>query len=133
MTQPDPNTYSGEDGYLVRLVMALDAAGPADAVDTFVEMIVENGLVNWIYRVEAGDSSGVILGYFNGHGEPVDVDALLETDPDAQPEPNKEDQTPIQTAEPGNDDAALLDLATSISEPATEEQPQDEPQEQSAT
>lgn len=87
--------------FIVRLVMKVDAAVPEAAVTEFVDLLVANGLREWVYRVESVED-GEILGYFDGFGQPVDIHA---TTAEASTEPPAEDS-----------DEALEKLAESLNE-----------------
>lgn len=64
------------DGKIVRLVMRVDQENPSDAVEDFIQNIVENGLREWIYRVEDSET-GDVFGYYDGYGNETDMEALL--------------------------------------------------------
>lgn len=80
--------------YICRLVMKVEADDPSEAPVTFVNFLVEAGLITWIYRVEDPDT-GEILGYFDGNGELVDMDEIIQNQDEDQGD--EEDQTPIET------------------------------------
>ena len=64
--------------YICRLVMRVqgDEDTPGEAATEFVRYLVEGGLITWIFRVEDPETAD-ILGYFDGNGNEVDMDAIL--------------------------------------------------------
>lgn len=62
--------------YICRLVMRVPGDTPGDAPVAFVRHLVEGGLVTWIFRVEDVETHE-ILGYFDGNGIPVDIEAIM--------------------------------------------------------
>ena len=107
MTTPEENNQA----YIVRLVMKVDAprGEPDTAVANFVDLLVANGLREWVFRVEDIDN-GTVLGYFDGYGDPVDITQ--------QQAPAPAEEAPEQAAEPeaAESDEALEALAESLNE-----------------
>ena len=105
MTTPDDDAR-----YMVRLVMKVNGKPdePESAVINFVEMLVQNGMRDWVYRVESEDSTKV-LGYFDGYGDPVDMTPPGTTEPDAAPVETSPEQ-PVES------DESLVALAESLNE-----------------
>ena len=107
------------DDYVVRLVMRVEANSPEHAVLTFIGHMVDNGLTNWIYRVEDPETHEPV-GYFDGHGVEVNIDeeaAAAVREEEAASE--EAVQTPVQT----ESDEELHTLAESLNQgeqPATQ-------------
>lgn len=74
MTEPTDPPENDERSHIVRLVVKVDADDASDAVLEFVDVLIASGLRNWAYRVES--LSGEVEGYFDGYGNPVDIDSL---------------------------------------------------------
>lgn len=107
MTSPD---QPSKTSYMVRLVMRVDGTPdePESAVINFIEMMVQNGLRDWVYRVEDDDSK--VLGYFDGYGDAVEMAP-------GQPTTVGEtvaNWTPAEADEPVSDDESLMALAESL-------------------
>lgn len=68
-----------ETEYLVRFSLRVKADNPGDAVDGVVDLFVEKGLRDWVYRVDDPAATGAdsLIGFYDGYGDPVDVDQLL--------------------------------------------------------
>jgi hypothetical protein len=104
--------------YVVRFSLRVTADGPGDAVDGVVDLFVEKGLRDWVYRVDdpsETNSEKALVGFFDGYGDPVDVDELLSQVGEPAP-------IPVQTAELpdppaiSDDDADLLAEAESLNQ-----------------
>lgn len=103
--------------YIVRLVMRVEAddTDPAQAALKFVDLMVENGLRDWVYRVE-DNSTGDIMGYYDGWGNVVDINSPVEvTEPPVEDVPLPSDPPEANPAEVESD-AELLALAESLNE-----------------
>jgi hypothetical protein len=76
--------------YIVRLVMRVEASphSPQDAVTNFVDLLVGNGLRDWVYRVEDIET-GDVIGYYDGYGDEVEINTA-----EAAPAPQRETPTP---------------------------------------
>lgn len=96
--------------YLVRFSVKVTSDSPANAVDLVIDGFVEQGLRNWIWRVDdpaAPDGTDSIIGFYDGYGELVDIDKVLAEDS----EDSNEDEPKTTDAE---DDSELLDLAKDL-------------------
>lgn len=103
MTTPTPQAHE----FIVRLVMRTEAPTdqPGLAVIDFVDQLTENGLRDWVFRVEDHETNE-ILGYFDGYGTPYVLPAG--TDEGSLPGVG-EGPTPLKYVPPqaGKDDAEL--------------------------
>lgn len=106
--------------YSVRLVLRVAAESPDKAAPTFITHLVENGMTDWVYQVCDPDDDMKVIGYFDGFGLPVEVDALAKPEAPAVPAPAE--QTPVQT----ETDGELLSLAQELNE---EDRPTEAPTE----
>lgn len=100
--------------YIVRLVMKVEA--PADQPDTavtnFVDLLVANGLREWVFRVEDIDT-GEVQGYFDGYGDPVEIQPAAPTEAPSESAETAEEQPAGDQAE---SDESLVALAESLNE-----------------
>jgi hypothetical protein len=55
------------DEHVVRILFQLPADNPKDAIDQFIEQIVEHGLRTWTYRVENLATAEIVN--MDGYGE----------------------------------------------------------------
>lgn len=60
----------------VRLVMTVNEDDGSAAVREFVDALTLNGMRDWVYAVEVIETDEVV-GYYNGFGVEVDLDALI--------------------------------------------------------
>lgn len=109
------NTPDNLQPYIVRLVMKVDApkGEPDTAVGNFVDLLVANGLREWVFRVE-DINTGDVLGYFDGYGDPVDVTAKPAEEPAEEPV-NASETGETADGAPESDEA-LEALAESLNE-----------------
>lgn len=110
--------------YVVRLVMRVrtEEDNPDEAVRIFVDNLVDNGLTNWLYRVD-DNTTDEVLGFYNGHGIEVDVNMLSLPEENAgekkaeqkvETTPNLPEPTSPATPNPGSDDEDLIRLAVTL-------------------
>jgi hypothetical protein len=110
--------------YLVRFSLRVSADNPGDAVDGVVDLFVEKGLRDWVYRVDNPSLEGpeAVVGYFDGYGVPVDVAELLAQSEQIDPIPvggivaAASDDGPRVTDDPDDDDVELLAEAESLNQ-----------------
>jgi hypothetical protein len=110
------------ESYIVRLVMKVDApkGEPDTAVGNFVDLLTANGLRDWVFRVE-DQHTGDVLGYFDGYGDPVEIQVTTPTEEPPAPEPvgatpaTPEQPAPAQAATTESDES-LVALAESLNE-----------------
>jgi hypothetical protein len=110
--------------YLVRFSLTVPAGSPGDAVDSVIDLFTEKGLRDWVYRVDdptAAPNTDSLIGFFDGYGEPVDMEALLAAG-DATPAiPDVADDADAEVS-----DTELIDLAESLNQSNEEtERPED--------
>lgn len=100
--------------YIVRLVMKVDAPPkqPDTAVVNFVDLLTANGLRDWVFRVEDIES-GQVLGYYDGYGDPVEIQPAPEAPTEA---PAAEVEQPTDTPDQPESDESLVALAESLNE-----------------
>lgn len=98
--------------FIVRLVMRVEAINIRDAVPAFLDTLIDKGMRHWVYRVEDPETNEV-LGYFDGHGTPVELEALLEvgTTEDAESADEDDASDADEAAPEGESDEELLAVA----------------------
>jgi hypothetical protein len=59
--------------------LAIKVAGDTGelAVSNFIDILVEKGLREWLYRVEDPET-GELLGLYNGYGDAADIPSVVE-------------------------------------------------------
>ena len=103
--------------FAVRWAFEIEADTPDEAVRLMIQQFVENGMINWLYRVD--DETGVV-GYYNGHGDEYDPAT-------GRPlgEPEEQDSVAVTPSDNGSED--LLEHArqqSNAAQPEPESQPQ---------
>lgn len=119
--------------YLVRFSLTVPADNASDAVDSVIDLFVEKGLRDWVYRVDdptAAPGTDSLIGFFDGYGDPVDVEALLaegESQAPATPEQVDAVTSELPVADETSD-AELEALAESLNQDHEEPTPSIEDQ-----
>lgn len=68
-TAPVGDEEGGQE-YLVRLLFRIAAKDPREAVEKYIDQLVQFGLKNWSFRVE--DEQTGDMWHINGYGEELD-------------------------------------------------------------